>query len=288
MVFQLGECEALEIKTVAVIGAGIMGHGIAQIFAQKGYRVKLSARRESSLENALANISESLHRFARKGKLEEEPKEILGRIYPKQELKEAVKEADFVIEAIPEISFLKKQLFRRIVGYCRKDVVITTNTSSIGITELAYSLKNPQNFCGMHFFNPAQIMKLVEVIKGKETSEETVNKISMLAIQLGKKPLVENEYSIVNQVMFPALDVAISLYFETYDEEKIDNALITALNLKMGYLRMADFIGLDTVLFIMRNLESRTNTKYGSIVYLERMVEEGMLGKKSGSGFYEW
>ncbi len=272
---------------VAVIGCGVMGPGIAQIIAQKGFQVNLMARRRSSLSKAYKMIWSRL-RLNPPITLES-PADVIERIVFMKSLDEAVSDVDFIIESIPEDLEEKKKLFKEIDGLAPKGAVITSNTSSLEITALAGATDRPDKVCGMHFFNPPQLMKLVEVIKGKETSFSTVETVSSLAQELGKEVVVvDNDYSIVNRVLFPALNAAIGLYCDGFKIEGIDKALRLGLNLKMGFIEIADYIGLDTVLSIMTVLEARTGVTYRCIPILEHMTEQGHLGRKTGSGFYVW
>jgi len=277
-----------EIVKVAVIGSGVMGHGIAQLFAQKGYYVNLLARKSISLNKAYGLILESLRKFESKGVLSESPSKIIGRICFTCDINEAVSDVDFILESITENRAMKKDLFTQVELLAPDGVIVASNTSSLSITDLASVMSRPENVCGMHFFNPPQLMRLVEVIKGKKTSDETVKTVSYLAQKLGKEfVIVEADYSIVNRVLFPSLNEAISIFFERDSTPQvIDKALRLGLNIKIGHLALVDFIGLDTVLHIMKILNERTPINYYCIPNLERMVKKGFLGRKSGKGIY--
>lgn len=275
---------------VAVLGSGTMGHGIAQVLSQNGkYEVYLRAVRQESLERGFQLIISSLAKFEAKGKLSEKKTAILARIHPTLELEKAVKDVNLVIEAVPEKTCIKKAVLREVDDLVPEHVILASNTSSISITDLASVTGRPEKVCGMHFFNPPQLMKLVEIIRGKETSDETVNVVSEVSRKIGKEVVVlEQDFSVVNRVLFPALDQAVCMYFEGVSRDTVDSALKLGLNVKMGYLMVADYIGLDTVLSIMKVLEQRTNVVYHAIPHLELMVRKDMLGKKSGKGFYDW
>ena len=276
-----------EIVKVAIIGSGIMGYGIAQVFAQKGYLVNLIARRSLSLNEALIRICDSLHKFEAKGVLLEDPSKIVKRICFTCDINK-VSDVDFILESITEDLVMKKDLFTQVELLAPDGVIVASNTSSLSITDLASVMSKPENVCGMHFFNPPQLMRLVEVIQGKKTSNETVKTVSYLAQKLGKEfVIIEADYSIVNRVLFPSLNEAISIFFERDSTPHvIDKALRLGLNLKIGHLALVDFIGLDTVLHIMKILNERTPINYYCIPNLERMVKSGFLGRKSGKGFY--
>jgi 3-hydroxyacyl-CoA dehydrogenase len=283
------------IKKVAVLGAGLMGHGIAQVAAQVAeYEVALRDVKQEFLDNGMKMIRGSLQKSLDKKKiLEEEMDRILGRIHPKVDLKEAVADADLIIEAVPESVDIKKTVLMEVDRIAKKDAVITSNTSSVSITLLSSFIRRPERFCGMHFFNPPQLMSLVEVVQGTKTSDETVNIVVEAAKKMGKEPIVVKKDSpgfIVNRVLVPVLNEAVYLVWdEVADPNEIDEAVRLGLNWPMGPLRLLDYVGLDTVLAMMKVFQKELGTvKFQPCPLLEQMVKAGLLGRKSGKGFYDW
>lgn len=283
-----------EIKKIAVLGAGLMGHGIAQVAAQFGrYDVTLRDVEQKFIDNGLHMIRESLQRFLKKGQISEaEMNEILTRIHPTLDLKAAVSNADLIIEAVPEIPDVKKPLLRETDGYAPPHAIIVTNTSSISITELASATKRPEKFCGMHFFNPPQLMKLVEVVKGAKTSDQTTQTVLEAAQTMGKETvLVKKDCPgfIVNRILIPALNEAAALYWEEVAErDDIDKAVKLGLNWPMGPLMLIDYIGADTTLAIAEVLQKELDPKFHPNTGLNQMVKAQLLGRKTGKGFYDW
>ncbi len=283
-----------EIKKIAVLGAGLMGHGIAQVAAQSGgCDVALRDVEQKFIDNGLHMIRESLQRFLKKGQISEaEMNEILTRIHPTLDLKMAVSNADLIIEAVPEIPDVKKPLLHEADGYAPPHAMIVTNTSSISITELASATKRPEKFCGMHFFNPPQLMKLVEVVKGAKTSDETTQTVLEAAQRMGKETvLVKKDCPgfIVNRILIPALNEAAALYWEEVAErDAIDKAIKLGLNWPMGPLMLIDYIGADTTLAIAEVLQKELDPKFHPNTGLKQMVKAQLLGRKTGKGFYDW
>jgi 3-hydroxybutyryl-CoA dehydrogenase len=284
----------MEVKKIAVLGAGLMGHGIAQVAAQVGkYEVSMRDIEQRFLDSGINMIRTSLQRFLSKGQItEEEMNAILARIHPTLDLKEAVSNADLIIEAVPENVELKKATFREVDGYASPHAVIASNTSSVSITEIASATKRPEKVCGMHFFNPPQLMKLVEVIKGAKTSDETIQTVMDVAHKMGKETvLVKKDCPgfIVNRILIPALNEAVALYWEGIaDREDIDKAVKLGLNWPMGPLMLLDYIGADTTLAIMEVLEKELDPKFHPSQGLKQMVKAQLLGRKTGKGFYDW
>jgi len=271
-----------------------MGHGIAQVAAQIGkYEVNLRDIERRFVDSGMNMIKDSLQRFVKKNQLtEEETKEILARIHPVLELKEAVSNADLIIEAVPENLELKKSTFHEIDTHAPPHAIIASNTSSVSITEMASVTKRPEKVCGMHFFNPPQLMKLVEVIKGAKTSDETVQTILEVARKMEKETVLVKKDSpgfIVNRILIPALNEAVALYWEgVADRDDIDKAIKLGLNWPMGPMMLLDYIGLDTTLAISDVLTKELDPKFHATTGLKQMVRAQLLGKKTGKGFYDW
>jgi len=284
----------MEIRKVTVIGAGLMGHGIAQVAAQVAkFEVNLRDIKQEFLDKGMSMINNSLQIFLRKEAItENEVRETLGRIHPILNLKEAVADADLIIEAVPENLKLKKSVLSEVDKLARSDAFFASNTSSISITELASATSRPEKFCGLHFFNPPQLMKLIEIIRGAKTSDETINVAVEVAKKMEKEPVVVKKDCagfIVNRILFPALNEAISLVWEGIAEpEDIDKAIRLGLNWPMGPLKLLDYLGLDTTLYIAEVLRDDLDPKYSPCPLLRQMVRAGLLGRKTGKGFYEW
>lgn len=283
-----------EIRKIAVLGAGLMGHGITQVAAQIGkYDVSMRDIDQKFVDTGMNMIRESLQRFVKKGQLTEaQMSEVLTRIHPAIDLKEAVSEADLIIEAAPESVELKRVIFRDVDGYASPHAIIASNTSSVSITELASATKRPEKVCGMHFFNPPQLMKLIEIIKGAKTSEGTVHTILEVAQRMEKETVLVKKDSpgfIVNRILIPALNEAAELYWEGIaDRDDIDKAIKLGLNWPMGPLMLLDYIGSDTTLAIAEVLTKELDPKFHPSTGLKQMVKAKMLGKKTGKGFYDW
>jgi len=284
----------LEVRKIAVLGAGLMGHGICQVAAQNGgYEVNMRDIEQRFLDNGMAMIKKSLQKFQSKGKLtEEQVAETLKRIHPMLDLKEAVSEADLIVEAAPENAELKKSIFKEVDTFAPPDAIIASNTSSISITELGSATKRPEKIGGMHFFNPPQLMKLVEVVKGAKTSDETIQTVLDVSHKMGKETvLVKKDCPgfIVNRILIPALNEAAALYWEGIaGRDDIDKAIKLGLNWPMGPLMLTDYIGSDTILEIANVLVKGIDTKFHPCPGLQQMVNARLLGRKTGKGYYDW
>jgi 3-hydroxybutyryl-CoA dehydrogenase len=280
------------MNRIAVIGGGTMGNGIAHVAAATGLDVTLVDVNQERVDFALSTISRNLQRGVDKGKISGEEKDAtLGRIRAAVN-PEAAADADLVVEAIVEDLDAKLNLFRTLDGTCGEHTILASNTSSISITKLAAATSRPDRVIGMHFMNPVPVMKLVEVIRGIATSDDTWKKIDELSRRMGKTPIEVNDYPgfVSNRVLMPMINEAIfALYESVATAESIDGVMKLGMNHPMGPLELADFIGLDVCLAIMRVLEEGFgDPKYRPCPLLIRMVDAGWLGKKSGRGFYEY
>lgn len=278
---------------VAVIGAGTMGNGIAHVFAQKGYNVKLVDVKQESLDRALATIGKNLDRMIKKEKISEADKaETLANISTYTDMKSGVEHTDLVVEAATENIDLKLKIFRDLDAMTDANTILATNTSSISITKIAAQTSKADKVIGMHFMNPVPVMKLVEVIRGYATSNEVTDKIMDLSKKLGKVPTEVNDYPgfVANKILMPMINEAIiTLHEGTAGVEEIDTVMKLGMAHPMGPLQLADFIGLDVCLSILKVLQDGYGDgKYAPCPLLVNMVTAGKLGVKSGEGFYSW
>lgn len=283
----------MEMVTVGVVGAGSMGSGIANLAAMSGFHVILQDLEEKFLQAAMGRIDSFLAKSVSKGKMtEDEKSEVMGRIQVTTELEE-MKRADIVIEAVIENLEVKKSVFARLDAIVPDHVILATNTSSMSITTIAEATKRPERVAGMHFFNPAQIMKLVEVVRGYKTSDETVEEIKAFAKRLNKETVEVKKDTpgfIVNRIMVPQFIEAIRLLEEgVASAEDIDKAVTLGLNYPMGPFTLQDYAGVDIGLHVMDYFyEEFKDNRFAAPLLLRQLVRAGRLGRKTGAGFYDY
>jgi 3-hydroxybutyryl-CoA dehydrogenase len=282
----------MDILKVGIIGAGTMGNGIAHVFAKSGYNVILCDLKQEYIDRAIGFITKNLEREVAKQKIAPEVKDqALSRITTCTDRSEFAS-VDFVVEAASERLDIKREIFQDLDRYCRPEVILSTNTSSISITKLAALTNRPEKVIGMHFFNPVPMMKLVEVIRGLQTSQETYDEVKALALKLEKTPVEVNDAPgfVSNRVLMPLLNEAMFAVMEgVATPEAVDEVFKLGMAHPMGPLALADFIGLDVCLDIMRVLQDGLgDPKYRPCPLLIKMVDAGWLGKKSGRGFYKY
>ena len=281
------------MKNIAVIGAGTMGNGIAHVFAQNGYKVNLIDISAEALDKAFKTIEKNLDRMLSKEKITTETKEkTLLNLHQITNLKEGVSDADLVVEAATENMDIKLSIFKEMDQFAPANCILSTNTSSISITKIAAVTKRADKVIGMHFMNPVPVMKLVEVIKGYSTSNETLQTIMELSKIIGKVPVEVNDFPgfVANKILMPMINEAIiTLHEGVAGVEEIDTVMKLGMAHPMGPLQLADFIGLDVCLAILKVLQDGFgNPKYAPCPLLVNMVTAGKLGVKSGEGFYNW
>ncbi|MFP4086215.1 MAG: 3-hydroxybutyryl-CoA dehydrogenase [Desulfobacteraceae bacterium] len=282
----------MDMETLGIVGAGQMGSGIAQVAAACGLSVVMNDIKDEFVEKGFSAIEKSLGRMVKKEKITEaDQKDILARIEGSTALDDMIK-CDFVVEAATERESLKLEIFEKLDGFCKPETILSSNTSSISITKIAGVTKRPEKIIGMHFMNPVPMMKLVEIIKGLATSQETFEITRDLAVKMGKTPVPANDFPgfIANRILMPMINEAVYALFEGVGEaQDIDQIMKLGMNHPMGPLALADLIGLDTCLAIMEVLhEGLGDSKYRACPLLRKYVDAGWLGVKTGRGFYPY
>ena len=280
------------MKKIVVIGGGTMGLDIAQVFAKKGFDVVVRDINDDIIKASEGRLNKGLDKLVSKGKMDEAKKaDILAHMTFTTDLNMAA-DADLVVEAAIENLDIKKSIFAELDKICKPETILATNTSSISITAIAAATKRPDKFSGMHFFNPATVMKLVEVIRGAHTSDETYKAVADLSVEIGKEPVEVNEAPgfVVNKILIPMINEAADLlYTGVASAEGIDTAMKLGANHPMGPLALGDLIGLDVCLAIMDVLYNETHDpKYRASLLLRKMVRAGTLGRKTGKGFFDY
>jgi len=279
----------LKIKTVVVLGSGTMGNGITQVIAQAGYEVYMRDVSQELLDRGMAVIKKSLSKFVEKGKITADAeKEILGRITPTTEFDEVVKKADLIIEAVPENIELKTKIFSELEEKCPPETLFASNTSSLPITALAAVTKRPERFLGTHFMSPVPMMGGVELVRGRMTSDETLEEIKQFIISLGKTPTVAVDYAgfVTSRLLDLYLNEAAYAVMDGNDPKEVDAGMVHCTNMPMGPCALTDMVGADVLLFVLEILEKEFGEKFRPAPLLRQMVRAGHLGRKTGRGYY--
>jgi len=281
------------IKKIVVVGAGVMGHGIAQVCAMRGYEVVLIDIKDEILQKAMEKIKWSLNKFVEKKRIRPEHAEAaLARIKPTTTYEGYVEDADFAIEAVVERMDVKKLVFSKLDQLMPEHAILTSNTSSLSITEMGRATNRPEKVAGMHFFNPPQLMQLIEVIRGEDTSDETIQAVMELARRLGKTPVLckkDVRGFIVNRILMPVfLDAFWALHKGEVDKEAVDASMKYDAGFPMGIFELADYVGLDIILEVGKVMYEAYGDRAKPCPIVEELVKEGKLGQKSGAGFYDW